>query len=206
MKKWIEGDFPGVLVTAHLGNWELAGLRIAASGRRLWSVFKPLGNRAVARRMRRFRGGCGQRVIPREGAMVGIVRALRARDLVAMLLDQHVEARDGGVYRDFLGTPATFSGAVGVLAHRLRAPILVAAAVHDGARDVYVMRSIREFTAEEVAATAPDALTDGIVRALEEMVLHWPEQWLWMYRRWKRWCPGDDPARFPRYARLDTSL
>ncbi|MBR1609012.1 MAG: hypothetical protein IJ678_05295, partial [Kiritimatiellae bacterium] len=69
MERWISGDFPGVFVTAHIGNWELAGLAIASRGRSLWSVFKPLGSAAVARRMRKFRGAGGQRVIPREGAM-----------------------------------------------------------------------------------------------------------------------------------------
>ena len=203
VRRWIEGDFPGVFVTLHLGNWELAGLYIASRGRRLWSVFKPIGSRTVARRLCRFRNGCEQRVIPREGAISGILRALRARDVVALLLDQHVDGRDGGVYLDFLGLPASFSPAVGTLAHRLRVPVLVGAAVRDEARDKVVLRSVREFTAEETAAMQPDAITRGIADAIEEMVLHWPEQWMWAYRRWKRWQPGDDPKRFPWYAKLD---
>jgi KDO2-lipid IV(A) lauroyltransferase len=203
MRRWIEGDFPGVFVTAHLGNWELSGLYIASLGRRLWSVFKPIGSRAVARRMRRFRSGFEQRVIPREGAMVGVMRALRARDVVALLLDQHVDGRDGGVYHDFLGLPASFSPAVGTLAHRLRVPVLVAAGVRDEARDKVVLRSVREFTVEETAAMEPDALTRAIADAIAEMVLRWPDQWLWQYRRWKRWQPGDDPKRFPWYAKED---
>ena len=203
IRRWVEGDFPGVFVTAHLGNWELSGLYIASRGRRLWSVFKPLGSRAVARRLRRFRSGCEQRVIPREGAMVGVMRALRARDVVAMLLDQHVDGRDGGVYLDFLGLPAGFSPAVGTLAHRLRVPVLVGAGVRDEARDRVVLRTVREFTAEETAAMEPAALTRAVADAIAEMVLRWPEQWLWAYRRWKRWQPGDDPARFPWYAKED---
>lgn len=202
-RRWVEGDFPGVFVTAHFGNWELAGLLVASHGRRLWSVFKPLGTRAVARRMRRFRSGAGQRVIPREGAMVGVVRALRARDVVAMVLDQHVDGRDGGVYLDFLGTPASFSPAVGTLARRLRVPVLIAAMVYDAERDVYSLRAVREFSAEETAATEPEAITRGIVSAMEHMIQYWPGQWMWAYRRWKRWQPGDDPKRFPWYAKLD---
>ena len=203
IRRWIEGDFPGVFVTAHLGSWETAGLYIASRGRRLWSVFKPIGSRAVTRRMRRFRSGCEQRVIPREGAMTGVLRALRARDVVAMVLDQHVDGRDGGVYLDFLGLPAAFSPAVGTLAHRLRVPVLVAAGVRDAETDRVVLRSFREFTAEETAAMEPEALTRAIADAIGGMILRWPEQWLWTYRRWKRWQPGDDPKRFPWYAKLD---
>lgn len=203
IRRWIEGDFPGVFVTAHLGSWETAGLYVAAHGRRLWSVFKPIGSRAVARRMRRFRSGCEQRVIPREGAMTGVLRALRARDVVAMVLDQHVDGRDGGVYLDFLGLPASFSPAVGTLAHRLRIPVLVLAGVRDRETDRVVLRTFREFTAEETAATEPGDLTRAIADAIGGMILRWPEQWLWAYRRWKRWQPGDDPKRYPWYAKLD---
>ena len=203
VRRWVEGDFAGTFVTAHFGNWELAGLKVASCGRRLWSVYRPLGCAAVARWMRRFRDRAGQRTLPREGALRGVLRALRSRDVVALLLDQHVPVEEGAAYLDFFGLPATFSTAVGTLSHRLRTPILVCTAEHDAARDAYVLRAVREFSAEETARTSPLDLTRGIVRAYEDMIRRRPGQWMWSYRRWKRWQPGDDPNRFPWYARED---
>ena len=202
-RRWLDGRGPAFFVTAHLGNWELASRLVASRGRRIWSVFKPFGSGAVSRRMQAFREACGQGVIPRDGAMRGVLRALRAGDCVGMVLDQHTDARDGGVYLDFFGLPAGFSSVVGAVAHKLRIPVYVCAMARDEARDRYVFHALREFTAEETAATAPDDITRGIVASLEAMVRRWPEQWIWSYRRWKRWQPGDDPARFPDYARED---
>ena len=202
-RRWIEGRFPGFFVTAHLGNWELAAQLVASRGRRLWSVFRPFGSGAVSRRMRAFRESRGQFVIPRDGAMRGVLRALRAGDAVGMVMDQHVDGRDGGVYLDFFGVPAGFSPVVGAVAGKLRLPVLVFAMARDEARDRYVFRTVREFTAEETAAAGAAAVTEGVVAALEEAIRRWPEQWLWSYRRWKRWPPGDDPARYPSYARED---
>ena len=203
MRRWLDARGPCFMVTAHLGNWELASRMVSSHGRRLWSVFKPFGSGAVARRMKAFRERCGQFVIPRDGAMRGILRALRAGDTVGLVLDQHVDGRDGGVYFDFFGLPASFSPVVGAVAHKLGIPVLVCAMARDEARDRYVFHSIREFTAEECAASAPDDITRGIAAALEAAIRRWPEQWLWSYRRWKRWQPGDDPSRFPDYARED---
>lgn len=202
-RRWLEARGPAFFVTAHLGNWELASRTVAAHGRRIWSVFRPFGSGAVARRMKEARESCGQGVVPREGAVRGILRALRAGDAVGMVLDQHVDGRDGGLYLDFFGVKASFSGVVGTVAHKLRVPVLVCAMVRDEARDRYVFRAVREFPAEQTAAAAPDEITRGIAAALEEAVGRWPEQWLWSYRRWKRWPPGDDPSRYPSYARED---
>ena len=203
IRRWLDGRGAGFLVTAHLGNWELASRMVASRGRRIWSVFRPFGSGLVSRRMKAFRESCGQFVIPRDGAMRGVLRALKAGDAVGMVLDQHVDGRDGGVYLDFFGVPASFSPVVGAVAHKLRVPVLVCAMVRDEARDRYVFRSIREFTAEETAAAEPLKITRGVAAALEEAIRRWPEQWLWSYRRWKRWPPGDDPSRYPSYARED---
>lgn len=202
-RRWIEGSFPGFFATAHLGNWELGGQTIASRGRHSWAVFRPFGSGAVSRRMQAFRESRGQSVIPREGAMRGVLRALRAGDAVGIVLDQHVDGRDGGLYLDFFGLPASFSPVVGAVTHKMRLPVLVFAMARDEARDRYVFRAIREFTAEECAASEPDDVTRGVAAALEQVVRRWPEQWLWSYRRWKRWQPGDDPSRFPSYARED---
>ncbi len=203
VRRWIDGRGPAFFVTAHLGNWELASRLVASRGRRLWSVFKPFGSGAVSRRMKAFRESCGQGVIPRDGAMKGVLRALREGDAVGMVLDQHTDARDGGIYLDFFGLPASFSSVVGAVAHKFRVPVYVCAMALDEERDRYVFRSVRGFTAEETAATDPTEITRGIAAALEGMIRRWPEQWIWSYRRWKRWPPGDDPSRYPSYARED---
>ena len=203
MRRWLAARGPCLMVTGHIGNWELASRMVSSHGRRLWSVFKPFGSCAVSRRMQAFRESCGQFLIPRDGAMRGVLRALKAGDTVGMVLDQHVDGRDGGLYFDFFGLRASFSPVVGAVAHKFRIPVLVCAMVRDEARDRYVFRTVREFSADETASTSPEEITRGIAAALEEEVRLWPEQWLWSYRRWKRWPPGDDPSRYPDYARED---
>lgn len=206
MARWINGRFPGLFVTAHLGNWELGGQYIALSGRRVWSVYRPVGTRRTLEPLLRFRQATGQKVIAREGATIGMMRALRQNFLVALLLDQHTDPSDGGFYLDFLGLPAAFSNAVGHVAHRFKAPVGIVGAVHDPVEDRYRLVLFDEITAAETAALEPKAITARIVAGLERMILETPDQWLWMYRRWKRWPLGDDPARFPYYAVIDRSV
>ena len=206
MTRWIEGSFPGILATAHLGNWELGGQYIALRGRGVWSVYRPIGTRRTLDPLLRFRQATGQNVIARSGATTGMMRALRQNSLVALLLDQHTDPSDGGIYLDFFGLPAAFSNAAGHIAHRLKVPVAIAGVVYAAAEDRYRLGIVDEVTAEESAALAPKAITARIAAGFERMILDNPGQWLWVYRRWKR-CPlGDDPARFPFYAVVDRSV
>lgn len=206
MSRWIDGRFPGLLVTAHLGNWELGGQYIALRGRSMWSVYRPIGTNRTLMPLLKFRQATGQHVIAREGAMTGMMRALRQNSLVAILLDQHTDPSDGGFYLDFFGLPAAFSNAAGHIAHRLKVPVGLVGVVHDAVEDRYRLAIYDEITSEEAAALAPKAITARIVAGLERMILANPGQWLWVYRRWKRWPLGDDPARFPFYAVVDRSV
>lgn len=206
MEQWISGAFPGMMVTAHLGNWEVGGQYCASRGRSIWSVYRPIGSKKTLKALLRFRGATGQKSIPREGAMIGMLKALRSNSLIAIVLDQHVELVDGGIYLDFFGLPASFSNAVGLLAHRMKTPICVACAKHDKTDDNYAMKSYKVISAEEAGRLDPEKITAKIVSALAEMILDNPEQWLWAYRRWKRYRPGDDPLKFPFYAKPDYYL
>lgn len=203
--RWGTEQFPGLFVSAHIGNWELGGLMIASRGRSMSSVFRPIGVGAATRMLARFRKGEGQGIIPREGAMRGIIKAFREKGVVALLLDQHTDTFDGGEYVDFLGLPATVSGAVGTLSHRMKTPVLVTGMIYDAKADHYSLRTMREFSAEETAAMDPHELTKAIADGICKLILEYPEQWLWAYRRWKRYRYGDDPARYPFYACLDPS-
>lgn len=203
VERWISGNFGGSFISAHLGNWDLGGVFIASSGRVLWSVYKPFGSGMATRMLARFRGRQGQRAIQRRGAIAGVMRAIRANDLTALLLDQHIPPADGGVYVPFFGVPATFSGAVGVLSHRLGSPILVAAMIHDAEKDVYALRSFLEIPGGETKARDPVSLTREIAGAIRRMIEAHPEQWLWSYRRWKRIPRGADASLYPFYAKPD---
>lgn len=204
--EWMHGNDPGFVVTAHIGNWELGGQCIALKGRTMWSVFRPIGTHRTLDTLLRFRQATGQKVIPRTGAMMGILRAVKHRDLVALLLDQHTDPQEGGIYLDFFGLPAAFSNAVGILAQREGIPICVLGMVHDACRDRYCIQCYGELKSADVKQMEPQAITAWIVAAMERMILANPEQWLWMYRRWKRYPYGEDPKRFPFYAVEDRSI
>lgn len=203
--QWIDGNFPGIFVTAHIGNWELAGHYGASRGRSIWSIYRPIGTQKTLKALLAFRRAVGQKVIAREGAMTGMLRALRSDSLVALVLDQHTEVVDGGIYLDFFSLPATFSNAPGVLAKRLKTPICVACARYDVVSDRYVLKAYDVISPNDIDQMTPEAVTARIVKAISLMILDNPEQWLWAYRRWKRYRAEDDPSRFPFYAKLDTS-
>lgn len=205
IKRWVAGGFPGLVVTAHVGNWELAGQYVMSCGRNLWSVYRPIGTKKTLKALLRFRQTIGQRVIARKGAMKGVLRALRKNDLVAVLLDQHTNVNGGGIYLDFFGLPATFSTAPATLANHQSVPICIACARHDPEADTYRVVVYDEISGAETAAMSPEAITERIISVISQMILDAPEQWLWAYRRWKRYRPEDDASRFPFYARQEVS-
>ena len=117
--------------------------------------------------------------------MTGMLRALRSGSLVALVLDQHTEVVDGGIYLDFFSLPATFSNAPGVLAKRLKTPICVACARHEAASDHYLLKAYDIILPAEVELMTPEAITERIAKAISLMILDNPEQWLWLHRRWR---------------------
>jgi len=199
--EWAANTTPGFFVTAHLGNWEVAANLISSRGRKMSCVYRPIGSQRTLGLLLEFRQITGQQIIAKDGAATGIMRALRAGHIVALVLDQHTDLRDGGIYLDFFGLPAAFSNVCGVMSNRLKIPVCVACSYHDAASDKYRIKTYGLITAEEAAQTAPETITKMIAGFVEKMITDHPEQWLWAYRRWKRCPAGDDAKRFPFYAR-----
>lgn len=187
---------PGVLVSGHYGNWEMAGQTFSALGIIPTAVAKPFGSAAITAQLNALRSSRGQEIVPVQGAIRGLMKALRQRRNVGLVLDQYTAPSDGGVWVDFMGLPATVSNAAGTLATRLKLPVYVmlCEAHPDGSYLTYCPARLEpeERSAEE--------MTQAVMRALTDAILAKPAQWLWMYRRWKRVKPGDDPARYPFYA------
>lgn len=186
-----------VFVTGHLGAWELAAQAFCLRDRRGTVVYSPVGSSATQRLMLKMRSQNGQDLVPREGALVPLLRALKKGHFIGLLLDQRTTLLEGGVFVDFMGLKTTISKAAGLLAERTGTPIYVHFCRFLGAGQ-YRVESFRSLQPDH--GMEPGAVHQWIADALGDAIREVPEQWLWMYRRWRIIPPGEDPARYPYYA------
>lgn len=208
--RWVEQDASmeplwqhraTVGITAHLGNWELLGQTVAMRGYPLASVVAPLANPAVDELFRRVRGTSGQRIVPQQGAVRPLLRALRADSKIAILLDQNTLPSDGGVWVPFFGLPVPVSAAGALLGVKTGALFFFGfcLAQPDGR---YRCISTGSFTPPaDDSPAAIEQLTRRIAAELEQVVRAHPGQWLWSYKRWKYVAPGRERAPYPFYAK-----
>ncbi len=190
---------PSVAVTAHLGNWEVLGLATALRGSSLISVAADLDNAAVNRQLNLMRQATGQKILPRHGAVKGLLKALRNGESVALLADQNTLPEDGGAFVDLFGLPVPMTRAPGILACRTGAPVIVAFCVPEaGGRYRAYVSDRFEPSAEGMNDLE---VTERIAGAMEKEIAANANKWLWSYKRWKYIPPGADADLYPFYAR-----
>lgn len=179
----------GVLfATAHLGNWELSAFAHALLAEPMHVVVRPLDNRLLDRMVERRRGLCGNRVIEKRDFARGILKALAANEAVGILADQNTSPEQG-VFVDFFGIRACSNASLARLAAHTGAAVLPGFAVWEQAERRYVLRFYPPVEIEgDVVAD-----TQRIQKAIEEVVRRYPDQWLWIHKRWKTRPPGEPP-------------
>lgn len=183
----------GVLVVSgHLGNWELGGAFIAASGLPLEAVARRMQNSLFDAYITETRRRIGMRVIHDSDAVRRVPRAIRDGHGVAMLVDQGAVGL-ASTWVPFFGRLAKTPRGPAVFALRLRAPLVFAVAIRqrNGRYHMHL---------EEVPVTSTgdrEADVERIVRdytaTLERWVRRYPEQYFWHHRRWKHQRPGTPP-------------
>jgi KDO2-lipid IV(A) lauroyltransferase len=189
----------GVLfLTAHFGPWELFPPLFAARLEPGNLVVRPLDNPWLDGFFERRRSRGGNRVISKQGAGRTILKALRANELVGILIDQHIREEDG-VIVPFFGRPASTAVAPALIALRSDATVLPMSVTRRGLEryhftvwpEVPVRRS-GDLRRDLVLNTAAFNV------AIERMIREHPEQWFWVHRRWKTPHPLD-----PRLSEAD---
>ncbi len=186
-----------VLVTGHLGNWEIGGASFAARGLPIDVVAKGMANRRFERDLNRTRESLGMRVIDMTVAHREVPRSLREGRVVALVADQN--ARDQGVFVPFFGRLAsTFKGPA-LFALRAGAPLFVGVCIRTpgSARNYRV--TLQRVEIEPTGAVGTDVLelTRAHVGALQAAVASHPEQYFWQHKRWKT-RPPEEPVHTPR--------
>lgn len=176
---------PIVVVTGHLGNWEMAGYALALFGFRSYAVARPLDNPWLDALVKRFRKKTGQELLNKNGDAGKMEQVLRSNGILCTLADQ--DAGPNGLFVPFFNKPASTHKAVALLALHHEALVMVAAARRVGeglkyALDVETVIDTRELKDEPNAVRM---LTEQYTAAWERLVCKAPEQYLWLHRRWK---------------------
>ncbi len=176
---------PVVMVSGHLGNFELAVFITGILGIPTYAIARPLDNPLLNRWLHQFRESRGQFILPTEGSAAMIQRVLDSGGMLSLLGDQHAGTK--GCWVDFMGRPASCHKAVALFTLSQNAPMLVSYTVR---RAGPLQLEIGCNAIADPADLAPElrdvsSLTQWYNRHLEALVRKWPEQYWWMHRRWK---------------------
>ena len=181
----LESKRPVLLLSGHIGNWEVYGYALGLWGAKLSAVARPLDNPHLDRLLNRFRGSTGQRMIAKNGELDRINALMAAGGNLALLVDQ--DAGQKGLFVEYFGRPASTHKSIALLALEYDVLTVVGSAVRVG-RPLSYEIVIEDFIEPSEFAAAPDALkrfTQRYTSALERLVRIAPEQYLWLHRRWK---------------------
>ncbi|MDX2181489.1 MAG: lysophospholipid acyltransferase family protein [Bryobacteraceae bacterium] len=178
----------GVLfATAHLGNWELSAYAHALMAEPMNVVVRPLDNPILDQFVERRRAGSGNRILGKSDYLRRAVEALQRNEAVGVLIDQ--DAGPDGVFVDFFGRKASATPIFAKLAHRTGAAIIPGFALWIAEERRYVLRF------SPIVETTGDAARDTqtLHTILEGAIRQYPDQWMWLHRRWKT-RPPDETA------------
>lgn len=179
----------GVLfATLHLGAWELSAFSHALMAEPMYVVVRPLDNPLLDAFVEARRAGSGNMILGKKEAARGIFQALKDNRAVGILVDQNV-GLDEGIFVNFFGRKACVSPTFAKLAARTGAAVIPGYAIWSPGERKFVLRFD-----EPVGITGNMLIdTQRIQNALERAIRAYPDQWLWIHRRWKTRPPGEEP-------------
>ena len=181
-------------LTAHLGAWEVSSFIHSLYGHPMHIIVRGLDNPYVQRLVERYRSLHGNQTHDKDDFARGLIEAMRKGEGVGVLMDTNMTPPQG-VFVDFFGTPACTASGVARVALRTGAAVVPAFMIWDSVLSRY---RLRFEPALELIRTGDDeadavANTARFTKAIEGIVRRFPEQWLWVHRRWKTRPEGEPP-------------
>jgi Kdo2-lipid IVA lauroyltransferase/acyltransferase len=179
----------GILVaTAHLGNWELSAFAHALMTEPMFVMVRPLDNPLVDQLVEERRQLSSNQLLLKKDVALSVVRALKSNAAVGILIDQNTAAEEG-VFVDFFGKKACAGSAFAKLAARTGASVVPGFAFWERSENKYVLR----FYPELEMSGDPERDTQKIQTEIERHIREYPDQWMWIHRRWRTRPPGEEP-------------
>jgi Kdo2-lipid IVA lauroyltransferase/acyltransferase len=177
----------GVLfLTAHFGGWELSAFAHSLHGHWLHVVMRPMDNEYLDRLIQGYRTMYGNKTVGKDDFVRGLLAAMKAGETVGILMDTNMTPPQG-VFVDFFGIPACTASGLARIALRTDAAVVPGFTIWDEAIGKYRLRFDPAVELVRTGDLEADivANTQKFTKVIEDYVRKYPEQWLWVHRRWK---------------------
>jgi KDO2-lipid IV(A) lauroyltransferase len=187
----------GVLVvTGHLGAWELSSFYHSMMGYPMSMVIRRLDNARLDSYVNRIRCLHGNRVLHKDDFARGLLGAMRKGETVGILMDTNMTPPQG-VFVDYFGRPACTASGLARVAAKTGAAVLPGFMLWEDAEQRYVLRFGAQLQLQDSGDDEADivANTQLCTSAIEDWVRRYPDQWLWVHRRWKT-RPAGEPSLY----------
>jgi Kdo2-lipid IVA lauroyltransferase/acyltransferase len=185
----------GVLfLTGHFGGWEIGSFFHSLQGHPMRIVVRPIDNPYVDDLVTRYRTLHGNAVIGKQGFARGLLAAMENNETVGILMDTNMTPPQG-VFADFFGIPACTAVGIARVALHTDAAVVPAFTIWDPVLRKYRVEFDRAVGLVRTGDNEADAVANTAIfnRIFEDYVRKYPDQWLWVHRRWKTRPPGKPP-------------
>jgi lauroyl/myristoyl acyltransferase len=170
-----------IMLTAHFGNWELGGAFIASMGIPVNAVVRPVASPALERLYRFFREQRGMKIIPLANAGIGIIKALKRGEAVALVGDR--DFTGNGQPHPFFGRETSLPRGAAWFAHRTGVPVYMGFATR-APDDSFILRMYPPI--DPANEPSEDAIQEKIVAIMEDTIARDPCQWFIFDPFWPR--------------------
>lgn len=181
-----------IFLTGHLGVWELHSFGWSALEYPLSFLVRPLDNPRVEELIESIRTRFGNRAIDKQSAARQALRVLRQGGTLGILSDLNTQTREG-VFVPFFGKLACTTAGIATLALKTDAVVIPTCAIWDKKRKRYFFHGDPpvELVRTGDATKDIEVNTARFAAAVERMIRLYPDQWLWIHKRWKTRPPGE---------------
>jgi Kdo2-lipid IVA lauroyltransferase/acyltransferase len=185
----------GVLfLTAHFGAWELSAFAHSLHGHWLHIVMRPMDNIYLDRLIQSYRTMYGNKTVGKDDFVRGLLAAMKCGETVGILMDTNMTPPQG-VFVDFFGIPACTASGLARIALRTDAAVVPGFTIWEKSLGKYRLRfdpALELIRSGDLEADIV-ANTQRFTKVIEDYVRRYPDQWLWVHRRWKTRPEGDAP-------------
>jgi KDO2-lipid IV(A) lauroyltransferase len=181
-----------LIITAHLGAWELSSFYHSLMGHPMGMIIRNLDNRRLDQYVNGIRCLHGNFVISKDDFGRGLLKAIHAGATVGILMDTNMTPPQGE-FVQFFGVDACTGTGLAHIARQTGAAVLPGFMFWEPAERRYVLHFGPEIEIPRTADRAADILegTRRCTAVIESWIRRYPDQWLWIHRRWKTRPPGE---------------